>query len=269
MLEGYKDEWSIPSETPYIDFTNLDFGTYTFHVRAISSNGEQSEVTSIPFRILPPWYLMWQAVVVYIIAAGAIIVVGRKLVLRKIAHDKFIIRREYLKKQDDLLRKETEENEKKLMALKNEQLSQELDLKSRELANAATSIVYKNELLNNLNDELLNVKDKEGKKLSTDQLHKVNKLIDTARNDERDWDLFERSFNESHGNFFKKLKLNYPTLSPNDLKLCAYLRLNMSSKDIASVINISIRGVEIRRYRLRKKFDLPTDKNLNEFLIEL
>jgi DNA-binding CsgD family transcriptional regulator len=88
-------------------------------------------------------------------------------------------------------------------------------------------------------------------------------------NDERDWNLFETSFNETHENFFKKLKIDHPDLVPNDLKLCAYLRMNMSSKEMASLLNISVRGVEIRRYRLRKKLNLPHDKNLNEFLIEL
>lgn len=88
-------------------------------------------------------------------------------------------------------------------------------------------------------------------------------------NDERDWNLFEKSFNEAHENFFKKLKAQHPELVPNDLKLCAYLRMNMSSKELSSLLNISLRGVEIRRYRLRKKLEIPHDKNLVEFLIEL
>ena len=92
--------------------------------------------------------------------------------------------------------------------------------------------------------------------------------MDNAKSDERDWDIFEKSFNESHGDFFKKLKAEFPSLSPNDLKLCAYLRLNMTSKDIASLLHISTRAVEVRRYRLRKKFDIPTEKNLTEFLLE-
>src|SRR5690606_2275381 len=178
------------------------------------------------------------------------------------------LRHKLRRRQEELLRREAEQNEKNLMALKNEQLIQELELKNRELANAATNIVYKNELLNNLQDELFNVRDRDGNKLSADQLQKITKLMDNARNDERDWDLFEKSFNESHENFFKKLKSDYPSLSPNDLKLCAYLRLNMSSKEMASLLNITTRGVEVRRYRLRKKFNLPTEKNLSEFLLE-
>ncbi|MFD1770509.1 helix-turn-helix and ligand-binding sensor domain-containing protein [Sphingobacterium suaedae] len=268
MLEGQSTEWSKASETAFIDYTNLPAGSYTFKVRAITAAGTVSDSTHLKFSILHPWYLRWPALVVYTMLTGVGIFVTRRLIIEKIKRDKLALRQKLQKRQEEVLRKETEQNEKKLMAVKNEQLIQELELKNRELANAATNIVYKNELLNNLHEELLNLKDKNGNKLSNDQLQKVNKLVDNARSDERDWDLFEKSFNESHENFFKKLKADYPSLSPNDLKLCAYLRLNMSSKDIASLLNITTRGVEIRRYRLRKKFDLPTEKNLTEFLLE-
>src|SRR5690606_12532603 len=143
------------------------------------------------------------------------------------------------------------------------------EIKNRELANAAMNIVYKNEMLNNLHHELTNLNDSNGNKLSSDQLRKVSKLSDEAHSDDRDWDLFEKSFNEADENFFKELKSDYPDMISNDLKLCAYLRLNMSSKEIASLLNISTRGVEIRRYRLRKKLNLPSEKNLTEFLLEL
>jgi len=268
ILEGYQNEWSNPTTVPYIDFTNLSFGKHTFKVRALSADGQVSDSTQLTFRISPPWYLQWPALILYMLIAVSIFLLARKLTINKIIKDKMLLRQKLQKRQEELLRREAEQNERKLMELRNQQLIQELELKNRELANAATNIVYKNELLNNLHEELLNLKDNEGRKLSLDQLQKVNKLIDNARSDERDWDVFEKSFNESHENFFKKLKSDFPSLSPNDLKLCAYLRLNMSSKDIASILNITTRGVEIRRYRLRKKFDLPTEKNLTEFLLE-
>jgi len=70
-----------------------------------------------------------------------------------------------------------------------------------------------------------------------------------------------------HEEFLKRLKENYPDLSPRELKLCAYLRLNISSKEIANLMDISVRGVEISRYRLRKKLQLEHDRNLTEFII--
>ena len=149
------------------------------------------------------------------------------------------------------------------------QQNAELKSKNRELASSAMSLVYKNELLQKLSEEMTKLKDGTGKKLEDDQLRKIQKVIDEGMNDERDWNLFETSFNEAHGSFFKKLKTNHPDLVPNDLKLCAYLHMNMSSKEMASLLNISLRGVEIRRYRLRKKLNIPHDKNLAEFFMEL
>jgi DNA-binding CsgD family transcriptional regulator len=68
---------------------------------------------------------------------------------------------------------------------------------------------------------------------------------------------------------FKKLKDKYPDLTPRELSLCAYLRMNISSKEIATLMNISARGVEISRYRVRKKLRLDRDANLTEFMINL
>jgi DNA-binding CsgD family transcriptional regulator len=171
--------------------------------------------------------------------------------------------------QREFLKQEAIANEQQIVTIKNEQLQADLAGKSRELANSAMNLVYKNELLQKISEELAHLKDGSGKHLAEDQLRRIQKVINEGMNDERDWNIFERSFNEAHENFFKKLKAGHPDLVPNDLKLCAYLRMNMSSKEMASLLNISLRGVEIRRYRLRKKLNLEHDKNLTEFLIEL
>ncbi|GGH17696.1 transcriptional regulator [Sphingobacterium alkalisoli] len=268
FLEGYSEKWSDWEETSYRDFTNLNFGSYTFQVRARSVAGAISNITEVSFEIQPPWYLSWKAIAFYIISLGAIVYYGRKWNNKRIQKRQFQINRRLLAQQKAVIARDAELNEQKLVKLKNQQLQNELDIKNRELANSAMNIVYKNEMLNNLHDELRKLKDSEGRYLNPDQLRRINKLIDDAHNDDRDWNLFEKSFDEAHGNFFKKLKAEYPELIPNDLKLCAYLRLNMSSKEIASLLNITTRGVEIRRYRLRKKLNIPTEKNLSEFLLE-
>lgn len=268
-LGGYIDGWTDWDETTYKDFTNLPFGHYLFQVRAISATGTISGITELEFTVARPWYLSWGALIGYIILVCAGYILLRKEHRKRLAKQHDALRHKMQEEQKAALAAENERNERKLMTLKNEKLEQELAIKNRELANAAMNIVYKNEMLNNLHEELTKVKDTNGNKLNPDQLKKVNKLIDEAHSDDRDWNLFEESFNEAHENFFKKLKAEYPELVPNDMKLCAYLRLNMSSKEIASLLNISVRGVEIRRYRLRKKLSLPTSKNLSEFLLEL
>jgi len=194
---------------------------------------------------------------------------GKKFYQQKLQKDQEVIRMKLQAEKAEFLRKEAEARERQIIKLQTEKLQAALAGKNRELANAAMSLVYKNELLQKLSEEILKIKDENGRPLPDDQLRKIQKVIEEGMNDVRDWHLFENSFNEAHENFFKKLKANYPDLVPNDLKLCAYLHMNMSSKEMASLLNISLRGVEIRRYRLRKKLNTPHDKNLVEFLMEL
>lgn len=267
-LEGYSRTWSEWSEESQREFTNLGWGDYAFRVRAMAADGTVSDISTFRFVIKHPWYLSWRAAAAYAVLLILIAFGVRKWYAHKIAKHRRLIQQSMAKRQQDLLKQKAEENEHRLVQLRNEQLERELGNKRRELANAAMNIVYKNELLTNVHDELLQLKDNDGRKLSKEQLLKINKIIDDARSDERDWNLFENSFNEAHENFFKRLKSDYPELVPNDLKLCAYLRMNMSSKEIASLLNITTRGVEIRRYRLRKKLNLPAGKNLAEFLME-
>lgn len=269
LLEGYSKSWSAWSGSSQKDFTNLPYGNYTFKVRAIVNDGTISAISEFKFEILPPFYATIWAWIFYLSVILVIIFFIRIIYFRKLKKHQKAIQKHLQEERDELLRKEAVINEQKLFKLKTEKLQAELESKGREVTNSAMNIVYKNELLQKIKDEIDHLKDKEGKKLADEQLKRLQKIIDESMSDERDWNLFETSFNETHENFFKKLKTGHPDLVPNDLKLCAYLRLNMSSKEMASLLNISLRGVEIRRYRLRKKLELPHDKNLVEFLMEL
>ncbi|CAM3643567.1 triple tyrosine motif-containing protein [Mucilaginibacter galii] len=268
-LEGYSKQWSDWSMATQKDFTNLSSGSYQFKVRAKIDNSSVTAITIFNFEILPPWYASKWAWVLYMVLAAVVLYIGKILYEQKLKIDHQIIADRLKLKQEELLKKEAEASEKQIALLQTEKLQAELDAKNRELSNSALTLAYKNELLQKLSDELLKIKDENGKKLPADQISKVQKVITEGMNDERDWNLFEKSFNEAHENFFKKLKAQHPELVPNDLKLCAYLRMNMSSKELSSLLNITLRGVEIRRYRLRKKLNIPHDKNLVEFLIEL
>jgi ligand-binding sensor domain-containing protein/DNA-binding CsgD family transcriptional regulator len=268
-LSGYSSEWSDWTTATQKDFTNLSAGTYQFKVRAKINNTTISSITVFDFEILPPWYATKLAFLVYFILLIVVLLIGKKIYERKLRIDHQKIAYRLQKEQDEIYRLEAEANEKHIARLQTEKLQTELDSKSRELANTALSLTYKNEILQKLSEELLKIKDSTGKKLPEYQLTKIQKVINEGMDNERDWNLFEKSFNEAHENFFKKLSAHHPDLVPNDLKLCAYLRMNMSSKELASLLNITLRGVEIRRYRLRKKLDIPHDTNLVKFLIEL
>ncbi|WPU93871.1 triple tyrosine motif-containing protein [Mucilaginibacter sabulilitoris] len=268
-LEGYSRQWSDWTMQSQKEFTNLDQGTYHFKVRAKINDQNISAITTLTFIILPPWYAGKPAIIFYILLLILAYYLIRRYYRFKLRRHQLHLREKLQKEKEDFLRQEAIANEQHIINIRNEQLQADLAGKSRELANSAMNLVYKNELLQKISEEIAHLKDNTGKKLADDQLRRIQKVIDEGMNDERDWNIFERSFNEAHENFFKKLKSDHPDLVPNDLKLCAYLRMNMSSKEMASLLNISLRGVEIRRYRLRKKLNLEHDKNLVEFLIEL
>ena len=155
------------------------------------------------------------------------------------------------------------ENKRKLMRLKNEKLQQDIDGKNRELAISTMSLIKKNKVLNGIKSELSKLEDNQK------GLKKIVNLFKKNLKSSDDWDFFERAFNNADKDFFKKIKVKHPTLTTDDLRLCAYLRLNLSSKEIAPLLGISPKSVEIKRYRLRKKMDLTPEVNLTEYILEV
>jgi DNA-binding CsgD family transcriptional regulator len=124
------------------------------------------------------------------------------------------------------------------------------------------SLIKKNEFLNTVKEELKNTTE-------SGSLKPVIKFIDKNLNNTDDWKFFQEAFNNADKDFLKKVKSIHPSLTPNDLKLCAYLRLNLSSKEIAPLLNISPKSVEVKRYRLRKKMELPHDYSLTNYILEI
>ena len=154
------------------------------------------------------------------------------------------------------------ESKQALTSLKNEKLKQDIENKSRELAISTMSLIKKNEFLNSIKKDLIKIN-------LNNNLKSVIRTIDNNINNTDDWKLFEEAFNNADKEFLNKIKNKHPNLTPNDLKLCAYLRLNLSSKEIAPLLNISHRSVEVKRYRLRKKMELAHESSLTKYILEL
>jgi DNA-binding CsgD family transcriptional regulator len=159
--------------------------------------------------------------------------------------------------------------EQKIINLENEKMKIEMIHRDKELANQTMDLIRKNKFLVKITEELDKVN-----RLSSDHtinskinalIQKINKEIDN----EKQWEIFETAFDDVHQDFLKRLKQKYPSLTPKELKLCAYLRLNISTKEIAPLMNISIRGVEICRYRVRKKLNIDRDQNLTSMIMEM
>ena len=251
-LSGPK-EYSGNVETGFIEFQNLPHGKYRFSVSTVGIDNRVSEVNSMDFRIAPPWFLSNLMVTLYIALGIAIIFVVR-----------FFNRRKLIRKQHEIELRMQKEQEERLADLEKEKLAKEIRLKQNELASTTLNIAKKNEMILELKNMLVMNKDK----FSNSQRYRsfVKKLNNSIQ-DTEDWKRFEVNFKELHEDFFERLLKSYPNLTPKDLKLCAYLKMNLSTKEIAPLMAISIRGVEIHRYRLRKKLKIDNSKNLSNFLI--
>ena len=181
----------------------------------------------------------------------------------------FVVKKEKIhEEQESIRKKEIEKRERQIIALEKEKLESELTLKSKELAESTMTIIKKNEILVNIKEEVMAQKNILGSQYPNKYYDKLIKLLDENLSSEADWAIFQTNFDRIHENFFRNLLIKYPELTSNDLRFCAYLRLNLSSKDIAHLMNISLKGVEVGRYRIRKKIGIPSSKSLTEFMIE-
>ncbi len=224
---------------------NLATGNYRLQIQMV--NQDDNTYSELEFDIVPSW----------IDTAGARILI-LAIVILLIAGSQFIYRWYYKRVQKDLLDKKQQQ----ITALKNEKLNQEIKSKGKELANSTLSLVKKNELLNQIKDALKNVTTK------TDVAN-VLRLIDANIEKEDDWELLKSAFNNVDKDFMKALHDKHDNLTHNDLRLCTYLRLNLSSKEIAQLLNISTKSVEVKRYRLRKKLDLAHEQSLTDYIMNL
>ena len=260
LLENYQEEWSEWSNKPTINFKNLPPGDYTFKVRAKIGSELSENMISYTFTILKPWYRTTLAVIIYII----IFIVMAYFINRAYKNYYHEQKEKLIEENNRLLEIKELESQQELMKIKNQQLEQDFESKNRELAASTMSLIKKNELLSLIKDDLKR-NSEEGNRNIKSVITTINKNI----SEEDTWNIFKDAFNNADKDFLKKVKNLHPSLTPNDLRLCAYLRLNLSSKEIAPLLNISVRSVEIKRYRLRKKMDLSHEEGLVEYILSI
>ncbi len=126
----------------------------------------------------------------------------------------------------------------------------------------ALQMMQKNELLAELRSKLESFP-------ANEQFQEFNKIITKSSGHDADWEDFNTCFESVNKNFYSKIKSLYPDISPNDLRLCALIKLNLSIKEMAGILNISPDSVKTARYRLRKKMQLNTEDNLSEFILSI
>lgn len=253
-LKGLDQDWSEKSTIPKFSFDRLPTGKYELLVKASDQWANESQVHSLQIEVAPPWYLTNYANIAYVIFFISILLGFRAWGIKQ------------TRKKERL---QHEKREKELIRLRNEKLRDEVQHKSKELANSTMSMIKKNEFLLEIRQIVTNQKEQLGTRFPDKYYYLLTRKIEENISSHDDWQLFETNFERAHEQFLHKIKEMYPELTPKDLRLCAYLRMNLSSKEIAPLLGISVRGVENHRYRLRKKMNMDHDEKLIDMILEL
>jgi AraC family transcriptional regulator, chitin signaling transcriptional activator len=272
FLEGLDQSWSEWSEIAGKEYSSLGPGKYVFRVRSRSLLGEKGSEVSYAFAILPAWYQAPIALAGF--AMVGIIIIGMVVVAvrRRIRHERHKTLAEEKEKRR-LLELEIERiklaSEKAKILKDKELLEEDVIYKSKELVNYTMLLVKKRELLSEMHEQLRGlkeiVKNDPSRQAVNDLIKKINLNLDSDEYIR----VFEANFERVHQEFFNQLKATFPDLTPKELQLCAFVRMNLTNKEIAAILNLSVRGIETARYRLRKRLGMTQEQDMSQFLDKL
>jgi DNA-binding CsgD family transcriptional regulator len=259
-LSGFDEGFGAWSTASLKEYSNLKVGTYTFQVETFNSRGEIITSQPLLIEVAPSFYKSPVAWMIYVIVALVVL------------YQIYRFQRQYYRAKQARLeqakQQELTQKQKELQELKEAQIKSELGHVNSLLAASTMNLVVKNEFMENIKEEIRQAKVTDKVEDKQRALERIIKEIDTTLKVQEDWKQFEHHFDQVHGDFLKRLTTEFTDLTPGEQKLCAFLRLKMDTKEIANLMGISLRGVEVTRYRLRKKFRLETQQNLAKFILE-
>ena len=276
-LEDYDKDWNYLGKKSEKEYTGLHEGNYTLHIRAKNLYTQHTEESRMQFTVLAPWYRSTWAKIVYLIIGLILLNTGYRAMGKWEKHRAEAATRKKDADLNDMRQRaaaDALEKEVKIADLKGQQLEQQVRHKSEELSNAMLNLARKNEMLLNISDSLTKLQSRvaaagNGSPEVDSEIKKIQSLISQNISHDDDWRKFTHNFDAVYEGFTKRLQELHPTLTRTELKVCCYLRMGLSSKDMAPLFSISYRSVEMTRYRLRKKLNLSREVNLVEYLESL
>ena len=252
----------LPIKKGSIYLNNLQSGNHK--IELFSSNGKQFfKVVQYDFKVAQPWYFSIIMILIYISIIALVFILYYRW--NKIRYNQKLERKEEdLKHQNEILKLELDaENKLKMQQYDKHILELQVQTKASEVAGKSLSIIKQTELI----DSIQNILETE---MEANQIkNKIKKSIKINAINKNEWQNFENNLMQSNEEFVQKLVSKHTNLSSKDIKLCIYLKMNLSSKEIAPLMNISFRSVELNRYRLRKKIGMNQDESLYKFMINL
>lgn len=261
-LEGGGSRQSHVTSETEITYGGLTPGHYVFKATLIDDDSNESEPLVYEFTVPRPWYLTVWAMLLYCLLIALLVVLIAKWRVRRA-----LIKEEHKNSIEQAAQSIKILEQERIIAQQQKQLLEsELTSKSKELASLALDMAQRQRVIDNLKDTIGEQKRKGT--ITTKDVDSLLKHIDSDIGDSEFWNIYHKNFDLIHENFFRNLVERYPTLTPVDLRFCALLRLNLSTKDIAKFTNLTVRGIETARYRLRKKLGIKDKESLVQFLID-
>lgn len=257
-LMNQMQEWSEWQEEPWVNFPFLKSGSYALQVKATSLSGENAQPAQVKFSIQPAWYAAWPWNLFWILMFAALVYAAIRIIITIIIKEKEKTRLEEQKLQE--LRGIEQENQR--IHQEKERIEADIIEKSKDLANNAVLIAKKRELLIDIQAKLNEIRQKAKNDYTRTNILNIVRNIELNLNDEEQYQLFDTNLERVHKELFDELKIRYPKIGSKDLRMCAFIKMELTNKEMASIFNISVRGVETARYRLKKKH--PGIENLIE-----
>lgn len=257
-LEPMEETYGPWTEENSKEYTLLSAGRYTLHVRALV--GEEEYETSLSFRICPPWYQTIWAYIIYALLGLCLLAAVIWRIICVINESKHRLEQE---KQNELRKCRM-----KIQELEDEKAQMDLQAKSQELNDLLFGQINKSELAMDVLSELRCAIDELENQSVTDALKRLHQLQERlAKNTEDDEDRkkLEDSLDLVNASFLKTLGQRYPWMTKNEKKLCVYIKMGLLTKEIAPLMGLTTRGVEMLRYRMRQKMELEPQLNLKEY----
>ena len=264
QLLDYSKQWSPWSTEHSVDFLNLSAGTYTLQIRA-NVNGVITPTKAFIFSILPPWYRTWWAYSGYGLLALLLLYAARSREHFRLEH----LKKVQLKKEQEALRMQAEQFEQQAFLQKQQQLEAETNLLKQQVKHKNIELTKQARDNQNKNRVLLSLKEKieavQGNPtMGKMQWAEMKRLLDMfLETDDRTFDI---QIDELHQEFFKAMREQFPDLSLYDLRLCAYLKIGLNSKEISDILKVLPSSINVSRSRLRKKLGLGVEEDLYGFL---
>jgi streptogramin lyase/DNA-binding transcriptional regulator YiaG len=251
QMVGFDNDWRFTNKKEQSVSYNLTPGDYIFKIYSTNSSGVWSDkITEIKIVIHPPfWKTWWFRLLLLVVFIG---------LARWLIHL-------YNERREEQWKAALTEQEKEILRLQNINLAIEIEAKNTELMSKALQMGHKNEVMQALKEGLNELRSDQNE-ISLQKLRSLEKTVNSELQNEDAWQQFNLYFDQVNNNFTERLLKQFPNLTVNDVRNCILIKLNLSIKEMAALLNISTQGVEKGKYRLKKRLNLNVEDDLTEFL---